>query len=487
MTDAALAHVAIPGPLDRESFEDAQARHRRAAGLYGVLVILALLLVGLPLAGILFPLLFGLATLASDLLSLVGPAPDPLGLLLGTGGHFGEGEHWLREWLLFGLVVCTPGAVAMLLLWRAIWAVFLSAGTLGVLGRLGARPARPGDLEERQLVNLVEEMAIAAGLPAPAVLLLDSAAINAAALGPSLERSTILVTRGLLDQCDRDETQGVIAHLIATIGNGDQRLALRLIASFATLGLVRQLLKAPLSPSARQLLAELGRFAWRGAAAAEPAAAARLIEALLAEEQGHDLDQADQNKIKAVLLLPFMMAFAMFNLVAFLASLLFLSPALALLLRHRRYLADATAVQLTRNPDGLAQALQHLVAQPDQALACGQEASLLFITEPRSAGGSGSAPIGLMFKIHPAAAKRHARLVAMGATGAARGPNEAPEPALPARGKLLAGLLTALLVPLIGLLIYLMLFLIVAGTGLALIVGMMWVLILLGPLHVLLR
>jgi Zn-dependent protease with chaperone function len=475
----------VPGPVDRESFFDAQRRHRRAARAFTLLVLLALALVGLPLAGILFPLLFGLASIGLDILSLILPLPDLMGAFLATGGHFGEGPNWLLEWLVIGLVVGLPGIAAMLLAWGAVWAVFLDAGMAGLAARLGARPPRAGDLEERQLVNLVEEMAIAAGRRPPAVLLLDSPLLNAAALGPDPDEATVLVSRGLLDACDRDETQGVIAHLIAFIGNGDQRVALLLVSLAATMGLVRQLLQAPFSPQARALLAELARFARAPRGQADAAAEARLIEALLAADDPAAVEAATQGRLRPYLMLPFMMASAMFNLVGFLTSLLFLSPALALLLRRRRYLADATAVQLTRQPDGLAQALAHLASQPAAALPGGAEVGLLFVVAPRLDEGRRGRPLGLQFEIHPPIGKRHARLGALGALLLA--PDAPARPALSGRQRLVIGLLGALLVPLFGLLLYLMLFLILAGTMLALMVGMMAVLLVAGPINMVLR
>ena len=103
-------------------------------------------------------------------------------------------------------------------------------------------------------MNVVAEMAIAAGLPPPRVLLLDIAVANAAAVGSAPDDAVVLVSRPVLDRLDRDETQGLLAHLIGSIGNGDLKIALRLVSVFRTFGLVSALLEAPFSSAARTAL-----------------------------------------------------------------------------------------------------------------------------------------------------------------------------------------------------------------------------------------
>ena len=111
----------------------------------------------------------------------------------------------------------------MLLAWLGARALFLGAGVESLLRSLGAREPRPGDLEERQLQNLVEEMAIAAGVRPPRVAILDGAAANAGAVGSGPDDATLIVSRRLLDELDRDQSQGIIAQLVGSVGNGDLR------------------------------------------------------------------------------------------------------------------------------------------------------------------------------------------------------------------------------------------------------------------------
>jgi Zn-dependent protease with chaperone function len=99
----------------------------------------------------------------------------------------------------------------------------LSGGGATVAEMLGGRqvPAATTDLQQRQLLNVVEEMAIAAGMPIPRVYLLEEDGINAFAAGLSPANAVIGVTRGTMTRLSRDELQGVIAHEFSHIANGD--------------------------------------------------------------------------------------------------------------------------------------------------------------------------------------------------------------------------------------------------------------------------
>src|SRR5262249_39662453 len=144
------------------------------------------------------------------------------------------------------------------------------------------------DLEEKQLANLVDEMAIAAGIHPPSLMVFDAPVLNATAFGSSEKTATILVSRAVLDTCDRDATQGVIGHLIAGIANGDLRLAMEMMTGFAAIGLAREFLRTPFSPEGRTLLGEMIYFVlWpqseKSIALREP-----LIERLLSDDEKDD-------------------------------------------------------------------------------------------------------------------------------------------------------------------------------------------------------
>ena len=108
----------------------------------------------------------------------------------------------------------------------------LAGGGTTVAERLGGRRMYPNSLDpnERRLLNVVEEMALASGVPVPPVFLLkNEQGINAFAAGFSPSDAVIGVTRGCVEQLSRDQLQGVIAHEFSHILNGDMRLNLRMI------------------------------------------------------------------------------------------------------------------------------------------------------------------------------------------------------------------------------------------------------------------
>ncbi|MDX1632144.1 MAG: M48 family metallopeptidase, partial [Thermoanaerobaculia bacterium] len=168
-------------------------------------------------------ILFGLAVGA-----IVGAVYLAVVLL---GLYFGWGSG-LRIWdpALFLGVASATGVVVLGGSTYKIAA--LSRGGEAVAELLGGRPVEPDteDLRERRLLNVVEEMAIASGTPVPTVYLLpEEPAINAFAAGFERDDAVVAVTRGCLEQLDRDELQGVVAHEFSHIFHGDTRLNLRLM------------------------------------------------------------------------------------------------------------------------------------------------------------------------------------------------------------------------------------------------------------------
>ncbi len=137
---------------------------------------------------------------------------------------------WWHPRLLTGVALGTLAVVGLASLKK--WLQF-RAGGRAVAEMVGARevPLQTTDLRERQLLNVVEEMAIASGLPLPSVYVLDDeTGINAFAAGLTTSDAVVAVTRGTLEKLNRDELQGVIAHEFSHILNGDMRLNVRLTA-----------------------------------------------------------------------------------------------------------------------------------------------------------------------------------------------------------------------------------------------------------------
>ncbi len=179
------------------------------------------------------------------------------------------------------------------------------------------------DPTERKVLNVVEEMAVAAGLPVPPVYLMDQeAGINAFAAGSKPEEAVIGVTRGCVEQLTREQLQGVVAHEFSHILNGDMRLNIRLIA------IVHGIL----------LVGLIGYYVLRAAASTS------------GRRRSNDKDNGA---------VPLFVFGAGLMVVGF-AGTLIGNLIKAAVSRQREFLADASAVQFTRNPDGIAGALQRI-------------------------------------------------------------------------------------------------------------------------------
>lgn len=319
---------------------------------------------GVPLSAVLSPLVVAVAVLVTDLVGLVVDTPD----LMAPFRDALDGEAIDPVSVVVPLVVAliVPGAAALFACWQVVRRLLDHAGTGAELVVLGARPPAPGDREERQLVNVVEEIALAAGLPPPAVYLVDSAVANAAAVGSSPTDAAVVVSRGLLDTLGRDETQGVIAHLVGRIGNGDLGIARTIASLYFTLGLVSAVLAAPTNAAARRAIGPvLGLVIRPGTARRHPERVAAASTAMLRAQGGggDDTEPVTETRYRDVLTLPVLGAELAFSVNQMVMSWLMVTPLLKRAWRARSELADASAVQLTRNPDGVAKGLADLSRQ----------------------------------------------------------------------------------------------------------------------------
>lgn len=274
------------------------------------------------------------------------------------------------EWLVGFFVL--PGVVAIVILWTLVRLTFRRTGVGGVLRRMETRPPRPGDLAEQRLANLVQEVAVAAAVPPPRVLLIDTPGANVGAAGLAMEDAAVVVTRGFVDRLPRDAQQAVIAHVMGSIGNGDLTVAAEILTLLQTWGLVSLLLEAPFLPSARASLALVGRIGFQTFRGRADVSSRELALDRLLEGASHEHDMASEelemlpDVHPLVLLFGYLPLLLTVGVAAIVAkaviwlTLLIAGPFVALLWRTRRRLADATAIQLTRYPDALAQALQTL-------------------------------------------------------------------------------------------------------------------------------
>lgn len=200
----------------------------------------------------------------------------------------------------------------------------LSAGGKVVAQSLGGRQVEPTttDLPERRLLNVVEEMAIASGVPVPEVWIMDEEqGINAFAAGTDPTNAVIGVTRGTLERLTRSELQGVVAHEFSHILNGDMKLNMRLMGWI--FGLV--------------MLSMLGRI---------------MLESFRFMRSSRD------SKGNGVVIAIIVAGVAVWLVGSI--GVLFARMLQAAISRQREYLADASAVQFTRDSEGIAGALKKI-------------------------------------------------------------------------------------------------------------------------------
>ncbi len=217
----------------------------------------------------------------------------------------------------------------VILLGNVFKSLQLAGGGAAVARDVGARPVDPHstDLDEKKLVNVVEEMAIASGLPVPQVWIMDNeAGINAFAAGTEPGNAVIGVTRGCVQRLTRGELQGVIAHEFSHILNGDMKLNMRLIGWLFGIMMLSML--------GRMIFHSLRYVRVRG-------------------------NSKDNNGGLIIALLLAGVALMVIGAV----GVFFARMIQAAISRQREYLADASAVEFTRDPSGIAGALKKIGGQ----------------------------------------------------------------------------------------------------------------------------
>ncbi|MEK6244257.1 MAG: M48 family metallopeptidase [Pseudomonadota bacterium] len=282
-------------------------------------------------------------------------------------GHAGKDLSWITRLRIVPSSLYVWGALGTALLIFAVsgWNIVqLGSGGKAVAQMAGARrvPSDTRDPLERRLVNVVEEMSIASGVRVPAVYVMDGEqGINAFAAGYEVSDSVVAVTRGTLETLNRDELQGVIAHEFSHILNGDMRLNIRIIGVLA--GIV--------------FIGSIGEFLMRS------------------QRGGSDSKGAAPIFLGGLALL----------LIGYI-GLFFARLIKAAVSRQREFLADASSVQFTRNPDGIAGALDQIGLSPAGALIANRHAedmSHMFF------GQGIEMNFANLFDTHPALEERIAR------------------------------------------------------------------------------
>lgn len=245
----------------------------------------------------------------------------------------------------------------------------LAFGDKMVLAMSGAKAIDKADAP--QLYNVVEEISIAAGVPMPKVMVLETDALNAFATGNRVGGGTIAVTRGLIDTLNRDELQGVVAHEMAHLANLDTRYMVVVGVTVGLIALVCDML--------------LRSIAWGG----------------VGRSSGNSNKKGGSG---GGILIVLLIVVAIFAPLAAKAVQMAVS-------RQREYLADATSVQFTRNPNGLIQALGKLAEKAAPFPGVSRATQHLFIVNPVQTFTTKSSAL---LATHPDITDRIARLRNLG-------------------------------------------------------------------------
>ena len=252
-------------------------------------------------------------------------------------------------------------------------AVLLATGARPIAD-VGAAADDADKLKLRQLENVVDEMAIASGLPRPRVYIVPDPDPNAFATGRGPEHASIAVTRGLLDTLDREELQGVIAHEMSHIKNLDVRV-MTVVAALV---------------GAVALLSDWARRGMRFGGGSE--------------KRGSRRNGGGSGVAGLVFFIVWIVAIA---LAPFLAQVLAMMVS-----RRRESLADASGAELTRNPIGLARALEKIDAAVSPTQAINRGTAHMCIADPlgRQVNLKGDGFWSNLFASHPPMAERIAAL-----------------------------------------------------------------------------
>jgi heat shock protein HtpX len=234
-----------------------------------------------------------------------------------------------------------------------------------VLASSGAKEADAGSAP--QLMNVVQEMAIAAGVPMPKVYIIEDTAPNAFATGRDPNHASVAVTTGLLQKLDREELQGVLGHELSHVRNFDIRFGLLVAVLVGSIALLADFFL---------------RFTFWGGG----------------RRSSNDNDRGGGGLAALVFVLAILLAI----LAPIIARLVQLAVS-----RQREYLADASSVELTRNPHGLEQALAKIAGDQEVLEVANRATAHLYFTNPIK---KFEARAGSMFSTHPPIVDRINRL-----------------------------------------------------------------------------
>ena len=286
-------------------------------------------------------------------------------------------ENVTKTWILMagflGVVIALGWAISYyfnnpgILVFAVVFAIVMNVFAYWnsdkvVVAMAGAKPADP--VQYRDLHNLVENLAITAGLPKPKVYIIDDSAPNAFATGRDKEHAVVAVTTGLLGMMDRTELEGVLAHELSHIGNRDMLVSTVavVLVGFVTL------------------------------------ASDFFLRSTFLGGGGRSRDERG-NPVLAIV------AVALIVLAPVVATLMQLAIS-----RKREFLADASGALLTRYPEGLANALRKIGAYSAPMRRANNATAHLYISNPFG-GGTKTSALAKLFMTHPPIEERIAALV----------------------------------------------------------------------------
>ena len=284
-----------------------------------------------------------------------------------------------RTWLLliafFGLLALVGAAIGYLWLRSALGGVLLAliigaiyAGVMifqsteVVMAMNGAREV--SEQEAPELYHIVQDMAMVAQIPMPRVYIVEDSSPNAFATGSKPENAAVAATTGILQIMNREELEGVIGHEVSHIRNYDIRISTIAVA---------------LASAITMLSSIGGRMMWWGGG------------------RSRDDDREGSGGLEIIILILSLLAIVLAPLAATLVQLA--------ISRQREFLADASSVELTRNPQGMINALLKLDNSEPMQRHVDDASSALFINDPKKESG-----LQKLFYTHPPIAERVARL-----------------------------------------------------------------------------
>ena len=285
-------------------------------------------------------------------------------------------KTWILLIVFFLLLALVGYAVGFLFMNSGIWGVtvamiigFIYALTMIfqsteiVMSMNGAREVDRN--EEPVLYHVVEDMAMVAQIPMPRVYVIDDPGLNAFATGSNPQNAAVAATSGLLEIMNREELEAVIGHEVSHIRNLDIRISTIAVALASAITLLSSM---------------AGRMMWWGGAS-----------------RSRRSNDRDGGGLEVIMLVVSLLAIVLAPLAATLVQLA--------ISRQREFLADASSVELTRNPQGMINALRKLDHSQPMSRHVDDASSALYINDPQKRGG-----LQKLFYTHPPISERIERL-----------------------------------------------------------------------------